>query len=427
MIKQERILFLREILISQMNHLTLFPVVLTIYTMIKLLFKQECGNVLFWLPLGLIPLFFYIVRRRVTKFVPFVLLHASVLVILFAVPLEDMLVKFLCMAGGTGYAIYSFYLKIKDEGTLSDRGCSAPVLVGIPAALLFLQHVQKAHQWDSYYYIPLIISLGLFFLVHYISKYLNFLVVNESSASHIPAREIFRSGMGLALGYTLFGVLVLTLTSHLEWLAAAWNAVKRGFTAILRFLLGLIPDSSASQEIIREEAAQGQQGMPEQLLPAGKSGLFWVILEYIAEGAVIIGITAAIIWGLVKLGRWLSFIVRNRFGQTAGEKNLYQSSQTDVREKCTLAKNTEFSGTRAKELFGFLQPGERIRNLYRKRLLELHKYTPEDQLNNSTTPRECISMLGSEEPVLLYEKARYSNQECTAEDVRSMRRNLNRR
>ncbi len=422
MIKQARILLLREILVTLMNHLTLFSLVLTVYTMVNLLLERECGSVLFWLFLYPVPLFFYFVRRRIPKFVPFVLLHGAVPVILLLAPFRDPFTKFLCMAGGVGYLLYSFYLKFKDTGTLSDRGCSVSLILGVPAVLVFLQHCQKAYQWDDYYYISLITSLGLYFLVFYINKYLHFLVVNESSAAHIPEREMFHSGMGLAAGYTLFGVLVLTLTSHLEWLGAVWNAVKGVLVVILRFLFGLLPEGSASGDMIQEGPPAGSGDPGKMPLPKGEPGLFWIILEYVVMAAFFIALTAVCIWGLIKLSRWVAHMVRSRFGQSAAGQELSSSLPSDVREKCTLAKSGDSSGGNVRKWFGLLQPGERIRKLYRKKILEIRKYTSEDQLGDSTTARECIPLLGSEEPALLYEKARYSNQECTAEDVRNMRR-----
>lgn len=118
---------------------------------------------------------------------------------------------------------------------------------------------------------------------------------------HMPAGEIFRSGMGLTCIYTGVGVVVMLLVSHVEWLAGVGAYVKR----FLQWLFSLLPQSETT--IVEEETREQVQenvNMLEQLgLEEGKSSIIWEVLERIvmicwshcAGGAGCVGFLSAVL------------------------------------------------------------------------------------------------------------------------------------
>lgn len=403
--KQEKLIILKELLTVQMNHWGLFPLAVTtagLAGMTHMVLWQ-------WLLCSLVPFAFFLVRRYTNRFFILAASHGAVWFIFWYLPHPNLIMKAALMVFVTGYILYSVVIRVKEEDRL-DGNLNPIFTVGVSAAALMLLHYRGQTGWDMYYIIPLAVFMGLFFLHYYLEHYLHFLAVNESSTGHIPKQEIFRSGMGLAAAYTAAGVLLLFLSSGTGWLGQILGAFRR----LLVWLLGFLPSGSEDAQVIPEPEPEV---MPESggMMPMeeGEPFWLWVVFEKLFMTAAFILLAAAVLWGLVKLFRYLA----ERFRTKGKAADFELETVKDVREKCSV----ERARTGKKSVWSYLGARERIRRIYKKRIWASREELAagmDAKTLRIYTAQECCSKLGEKELAEVYEKARYSDRACTNEDIK---------
>lgn len=423
MVKTKRVELIIEILTSQMNHWIFFPVVMTVMAVVTQLMEKPIGetpDLLLWAVCGLIPIFFFLIRNHVERFWFFVLCHGAVFAaVLLAASLIDSLRAVICCACAAAYVIYSFSLRLKDNDSVYSSGIHpVPALVFSVGANFLFHKLDDVPDWDRYYLFILIGVLAFYLIIYYLLHYLNFLRVNKSSAGYLPAKEILHSGIGFVLPYTLIGVLILILSLNVKWLEPILHVLKEGLKMLLRLIIGLLPSGeSAGEPIPIEEpiAENKNPGLGE--LPAGETFWLWEVLEYIAFFLFFCGCA----YVLFKALKWLVRYVREKFGDRAGLGSIVtgQADVFDVREKCNIEKRD--SGNKGGGLFQRFTPVERVRRLYKKRILSGKIDVEDKKALNYMTARECGAILSLPDMTKIYEQARYSDNEITAEDVKRMK------
>jgi len=419
MIKTERLELIIEILTSQMNHWILFPVVMTVQG----LAMQLAGNpiekdpdLLLWAACGLIPIACFLFRNHVERFWLFVLCHGGIIAGSLFLALRGGVI--LCIVCAVVYTIYSFTLRLRENDAVYSDTIHPLTALGISAAANFLFHRQEnMPDWDRYYLFLLIGVLACYLIIYYLKHYLSFLRVNRSSAGYLPAKEILHSGIGFVLPYTLFGVLILTLSLNVEWLESVLQVIKGIVKPLLRFLIGLIPNDGGEEDLI-PDGNTGYTPETEMLnLPPAKTFWLWDVLESLA----IILFFAGCVYVLIKALKRLVRFLRERFGTKANSLNIAadEAAVYDIREKCSIEKKNPDS--RNAGLFRRFTPVERIRRFYKKRVLAGGIKTEDRAALNYMTARECGHLLSLPDMARLYEQARYSDREITAEDVKRMK------
>ena len=209
--------------------------------------------------------------------------------------------------------------------------------------------------------IALIAVIALYFIIYYIDHYLNFLAVNESSAGFLPAAEMFHSGMGLVLAYTLLAAGILVLSSQFAWLAGILQPVKALLLRFLRFLLsGKGEESEEEIEIPIIEELQNDNADEMTLPEATEPFWLWKVLEVIAIAVLIVVISVAVVLSLIKL-----FQLIRQYLNLHLQKELDAESEDacDFREKCGLEHNSE---KKRQSLFNVLSPHEGSGNCIRR-------------------------------------------------------------
>ncbi len=407
----------RGFLVTQMNHWALFP--------LSLFAKGFTGcvepRIWLWLGVGILPFLFFLLRERLRRFPALVVCHGAVAAALICclpgwTGSDD---RWIYVTAAVGYAVYSVVYRLLRED-IQDEKFAMPLVVGISAVSLLLIRYQGYLEWDSYYVLSLIAVFALYFLSAYLERYLDFLAVNESSTGHIPEREIFSSGGRLTALYVAFITLALLLSSGVGWLRAILTILREVVFAILRFLLAgrlqgevgeLIPDDGLSD-------GGGNDGF--ELPEPGEPAFFWTVLTYVA----VIAFCAAALYLLVRILRILPSLIRDRMGKRRVFRTASaESNVREVREKCRIERKQR--AVERRNPFAFASPEERIRRLYRKCILNSRKMSGSSeeasQSGESFTAREWGARL--ERPGLArpYEKARYSGESCTVEDIRLMK------
>ncbi len=418
-----KIQFLCELLTEQMNHWILFPVALTMMEMTRGQTGMEEPELLLWIFCSLFPLLFFALRayhvRKQKKRYLFVFWHiaaaAGFTLTLLLVP-RPFVSRMICILCGAGYMLQSMVLMLKKD-LLYTVAIQLPAGVALSLVSAIMRHT---NQWNAYYSFSLIAVIGMFFVVFYMRQYLDYMSLNKGSAGHLPIGEIFRSGSGLVLAYTLFGMAVLVISTQYEWLARLLKPVTDLLLQFIRFLLSKIAHKGgdAEEELVPMEEGTQMIGSPQ--LPEPKEPFWlWQALQLLFTVALLAALAFLVLKLLLKLIRLLQdYLNRRMAGQyTQGEET------PDLRERCESGKPTE---KKRQGLTGPFTNRERIRRIYKRKLLSsLHRRRETEEKGRCAlgllTPREWEERLKTDGMASVYEKARYSLQDVTAEDVRRMR------
>lgn len=404
--KEERILILKDFFATQMNYWTFFPIAVTIIG----LAKDPAPRLVIWVLLSFLPFLFFLTRRYANHLLMMVAVHVAVVAVVQFLPCGSFTEKIMALVFAAGFAVCSFCLRVK-EGDHMDHSCHPGFSLGVGAVALLFQHYQGRRDWDMYYVIPLILVFGAFLIQFYIESYLQFLVVNESSTGHIPKNEIFQTGIRQVFVYTGAGMCILLLSSGLIWLTTLTRWLKEAFAGLLVFLL-----KDASVLPSEEIAEESNRGMEEFFMEPSEPFWLWQVLEKILTAALLIVTVVILFKGIVSLFRYLK-------GRLAGRveiKDETLESVVDVREKCGFERTRQ----ERRPFMAFLSPAERIRRIYKKKIWTNRMVLApggDTSLLGILTARECGRRLENEELADIYEKARYSGEECTTEDVRAVR------
>lgn len=414
-----RILYIESFLVTQINHWSLFPIVLLFFSLAKSLGAFDDPRPILWLEVGAFAFLFFVFRKRAARFWVLLLCHgaaaalAGILLVLQA-PSSG----WVYVIGVVCYVIYSIVYRLRSEDAQDGR-LGMPFAVGISAVSLFLQNYQGYTQWNHWHVVALIAVFAMYFASSYLERYLEFLAVNEGTTGHIPEREIFSSGSRMMLLYVFFSVLVLFLTSSFGWLKSLLNMLREFIFAVMRVLLSGI--KGGDEEIVISKGPEPSGGGDMFFLEPGESSLVWEILEVVA----VVAIVAAILYLIIRLLLRLPAYIRDRMGRSRTYRTeSAEGSVFDVRERCAVEKDRRTKNRR--NPFSFLSTEERIRRLYKKHIVSAGRVQKLAEGGTAADPslltaREWGERLKQENLAAPYEKARYSDTGCSAEDLRVMK------
>ncbi|MBR1930630.1 MAG: DUF4129 domain-containing protein [Lachnospiraceae bacterium] len=427
--KSERIKLLKEILVTQMNHWAFLPVYVMVVTLGYHVIMQDNAiwgreaqlpgqaSVFLWAVFGVIPFVLFLTRYYVHKAFLFFAIHFAMVGMMFLLPAEYTFLRIVYVGMAVIYTIYSLILWTKTDDR-EDKKLMPAFAGGLTFAMLYVLHRLGYDDWSTRFGFVLICVIAVYFVVYYIEQYQRFLVVNSSSASHIPAEEMFRSGLGLVSVFSLLGLLMLLLTSHLTWMKGIVDIIKNALLAILRFFLQFLPQGGGEEMSFSQNAdLEMAQQMAGDVDLTGETFWVWKVLENIISIAMSIALAVLLVAGIVKLIKF----IRGRLKRHPLTEQKSLEEVVDVHEKIELPKEHKPLFTNP---FERLEPAARIRQLYRKKLLASKAMLIKE--NNVSalglfTARESARKLESIQLAAIYEKARYSNEESTAEDVKRMR------
>ena len=393
-----------------MNQLCFYPLALTAATLLAALSPARRPSLFVWLLCGLLVFFLSYVRKRCRHLPILLLFHVLVVVLLYAIPAENDVNRWMRVLVGSGFVIYSLYLRFQTED-FSSETLPLPLAAGIAFLCLFLQHYQGDDTWDLYYRMSLILVFLLYAVVLFLQSYEDFMSVNRLSTGKIPFQEIFRSGLHSTAAFVLLSGLLLMAVSQFAWLKPFLQVLRNGLLLILRFLFSLLPTDSETPEVIVEQTAGGG-GMPA--LEPEEPFFLWVILEYVAMIALLLVAIGLLYRGLRKL----FFFLRERMQFTVTDTSLAKQESLDKRERLSAAEASTARREQKKFAFGFPDARQKIRRIYQKKLSVCG--LAKERLPFYTA-RDAEKSLQAEGMAALYEKARYSELPCTEEDVRSMK------
>lgn len=415
--------YLQEFVIIQMNHWVLFPLFLMPMAQFRNIGLSGEPNIWFWTAMGFLPLCFYLLRKHLKHLGLVMLGHLAVMFVFIS--LANALVqsgRSVYLFFGVGYGVYSLYVRL-NRSDVQDIDFPIFLMGGFFLISCFFTRYLGCLSWDSYYIFTLVFVIGLYFMKSYLDNYLSFLLLNENSAGHIPEREMFASGSVLALLFTVGSMAILLLLSNLRWLQGILYLLRVIFLAALRFLFSLFPLEMSETQPEQAQSGTITKKVQEQL-EASEPSLFWDILF----GTITVILLCFLLYRLFVVIKRFILFVKSRIYQENDSPVRTVGYLSDIREKCTAKDLQRGFGLKKLSFLQVLNPRERIRNLYKKHILQAKLA---DGSDNSAwelfTAREWGTILEEPDMPDIYEKARYSEEICTAEDVKRMKTALRRK
>ncbi len=407
----------QALLVILINHLAVIGLGMTVMG----LFQQEKNYIWLWCALLMVPIVLYFARVKIGNFFLFFALHLAVPVIVFFLPIW-ILPKIIMLVMVVMYVVWSINIRLK--GRTMEEGLLLPLFViSVLGIMTLIENLHSRMGWEWIYLGLAILYIAGYFIYCFINQYLHFLTVNESSAANIPEQEIFSSGMKQTVLFMGVSIVVLFLTANIGWVSYIMSWLGKGLLAVIRFLFSGISSEEAEElESVVTEQVQGDMGMfAEESEPA----LFWVILEKIVMAAAALFLIGLVVFGIVMGFRYLW----KHFHAKSLQENEKLHTGIDIRETCTIEKNKKESAS----WFTFLNHREKIRKVYRKQVLK-HKTEIIGDYNLENleymTARECCDKMTPDSKIatanlkMIYEKARYSAEEITAEDVKLVKASI---
>lgn len=415
--KTEKLQLVCELLIQQMNHWALFHVALVVMGATAVYAGTDSPNAVLWALCGILPVIFFFVRDRLNRFLPFFLIHLLAAGTAFVIPVRNGVERVICVVCAVVYVFTSFSRRLRENGRHTQPfSPAAGLALAIPAVLF--QHYHGMPEWDSLHVLVLVICLAVYQVTVYMRRYLEFVSVNAANAGYLPAADMFRSGMGIVAAYTLLVSIILFFFTDVGRIEGIRDFIWRILSGAARFLLSFFAEETTELQTDYAVPMPGEGYETPVLL------LVLLRIMSILITAAVLGLTvllaAKILIELVRFVRrrfWMSFGANNRFADVERD--------TDIREKCEPARPARAGGHG--RAFAFLNPAERVRRMYRKRVQssagELTEVfgMPNASLLGRLTARECGRVLDAEEMAEVYELVRYSGQEATSGTVRRMR------
>ncbi len=417
---------LGEVLTEQMNHWMIFPVLLTIRGALSTFTKVTTPGVEMWAFMAILPLLTFLIRWKVKNFAVFCITNLAIIGVGVGISFTEdhVFYKFLCIAGAVVYMGMSLMIRVKKNEIFSPSIKPVfPIVVTIVG--LFVLNVSRSKIKDElipYYLFTLIGCFALYFIIYYITHFLKFVQLNANGSDAVPTKEIFGSGAGYVLGYTVFGTAVLVFATNLPWLEKVVQFFADFILAPLSALMKMI---FGEDELVKEyEDVDFVIPVPPQVAQAlgmtdGESSGFWNVFQTVI--IIVFAIVATFL--IVKLLMWLYRILRENFDPNYKKKELNgdELDGVDIREKIKIGKEDEEK--RERGLFGILSNNEKIRRLYKKRLLReaATLVDGKEEKLGFFTARESEAKLNVEGLAMIYEKARYSGENVSSDDVRAMK------
>lgn len=403
--------YLKEILITQMNHWILVVAALTILS----IFPAQGLHLGFLLSLGIIPIFYYALRLKTKRYFFFILLHLVPFLIL---PFCKASLVLILVTG----AILVFYLVYSIKTKVSDIHVENPFVgpaIGVCCIAICLFFHNKYGKVDirNYYTIAFFAFLLVFFIYYFIENYVWFVTVQKNSVDNISEQSLWIGGLKQLLIFVAIACVCMLSLINFEWLSFVVSKIGDFLVFLLRLLFSLIKRKPPEEIITYDQVAQGSPEGGLLNLAHGNTSLILIILEKIAIVATIIGIGWFLIYSLYKFFRFL----RKSFYQSKKPNKPHPAfNGTDVREQCEIIQNESY----LKKLLTPRNHRDVARKVYKKYILK-HKQDLIGDLSKEhlspLTVGECCEKLDSKEVQKLYEKIRYSEEKISAIDVKALK------
>ncbi len=415
--KEQSLLMIREIIVSQTNHWSMFGLAYGFSVMLSEIYGIGRLSLLGWGLMGMGLLLNYFIRLKVSKPVISILLHLLVIALMAAAALPELIY---CIEHAV-FALFYAILSVTKQfgGSEKEDGCfpmgAIAVLICLP---FFVLTISDYPNITDMYRNLLICLFTMFFMQHYFGRYTKFVRLNERSAGFFPKNEIMGAGLKNVIIYVGISAGVFFLIANMDSLTELWEKFTSKLGYYIKQLLKKI--FSHSEEIPKEsqpldyndfDSLTTQMGQGE----AAEESWFSIIMEKV----VIILLIALALFCIYKIAVKILSLFDLKLKRP---DIMVDDVVTDVRESCDKTK-LKASKKRAFKLF--LTPAEKVRREFKRtakeKVYRICKSGDPGQLSYKSAG-ECASAVERREIADIYDRARYSDYEITEQDAENMKK-----
>ena len=408
--------YLKAFLATQLNYIPALCVVFALYfgilkkdpTMWKLAL------------LAILPFGFYLIRRFVNNIALFFVLHLlwAAWPILIATNLTE---KIIFLITAVVYCAVSIYFKVTKHAL--EDGVLFVAMTALLAIVAYFFSASISGESKAMNIAILAIVYVVFFLIHeYMTGYINYIRNNEVSNQSIPKKHIFKTSISALVGFTTLFVGFSMLVLRANWFSGVIDKIRALIEKFIIWLLSFAPDAmeqawwgEGSQNV--DEVYQNVTHLePKNELPPEVNEVVGNVVNigaYIIAVVVVLALAYAIFRAIVA-----AFKVKHE--ENEEEIVLVKEKVTKINKKEREKKVKENQFSKDKKIRKMYEDIVWKKNLGPKPDKN-EKAIVANRLSHQTPKEQCRYLLSGEAIRRMYEKARYSGQEMTKDDVRAMK------
>lgn len=358
----------------------------------------------------LLPLVFFLVRSKVKRNGVNMLLHIVIATAFMCIP-GSIYERVVFGALVVFMAVFSIFIRKKSD-KMEDIVFHPSGIIALYLLIAIGTHGRTNETIHVLMRFALIVYVSSYFLHYYLQSFDDFVVSNQKSAGYMPEKWIFKTGFSFAIIFSVVSAIILTIISYFSSLNGIFKAV------VGKMILGILNimnrNPSGQEEIVDQgsvfDVPTSMQIDPSMIAETSKIAMVFDAMLVVAS----IGVIGLVIY-LIARKMIQSFQIS---GETYKEKE--SSSITDKVEVVEKVKGEKlFEGFHFRETYQ-----QKIRRIFREYMVGKNKKVQAKLYTK--TARECMVLVNSKEInaesqyVEIYEKARYSNEDCTSLDVKHM-------
>lgn len=334
---------------------------------------------------------------------------------IYMMPVPHIMYTIIYMVAVAYYCVITEMYDWTKEDSSEYKPIPIVIIMIMSVVVAFIFQYIKLYEYQKNVIYILIWNVILYSVASYVNKYMKFLELNRHSVGYMPIKTVLGSGIISMLGFSAMLSALLMVVANIGQMGDVLQYIRRFLnflgTKLREFLKRFRKDPGEGPEI---EAVDMGGTMEQVSLPSvPENNSVWDTILVILLGIVLLWIAYKVIRMVLEfLNNLLAF--SGDGVQMKKEEDIHESS--DVVEKLEVTKKEGF--------FTAMNPALRIRRRFRKKVLSEEKRIVEvgkrDRMELYTA-RECSGIMENTELGNLYEKARYSPYECTAEDVKRMK------
>lgn len=401
---------INKIMNAQQCHWAFFPIVYLFMLIVPVNPIHPGVPMLIWFTLGCFPYMFSVVKSATNNTGIFWGIHLIALVYTIVLPVPHQVCKIAYVGCTFLYCVYSIFFKYSGE---EEFGKTIPLYVsfGITFVMLLLLQYYHMYEQQRFFVNIFVVNVFVYCLTKYVENYCEFLRVNKYSVGYMPVKKIFYSGMGGMAIFASVMSMILLVVANLGEMNDAVNSFLRFCGNIVREIkLQFRQGKSEEYSVMEEAGGEVSQYLSQE---SGEMAPIWDILATVVFLLIVVFVFYKIITLLPYI---LSFF---KMPVEAEEEDL---GVEDVHESTVEVE--QLPRRSFKKMWEFLTPAQKIRRRYKKKVLDSKEFIVSKGKKDCMewyTARECGIILDRPGMSELYEKARYSPYECTAEDVKRMK------
>lgn len=370
---------------------------------------------LIWLGIVILPFFFSKLKGMKKGKALRYPIYLLVLLAVYIMPVPHIMYTIIYLVAVAYYCVITELYDWAKDDSAEYKPIPIVVIMIMSIVVVFIFQYIRLYEYQKNVIYILIWNVILYSVASYVNKYVKFLELNRHSVGYMPIKTVLGSGIVSMLGFSSMLSVLLIVVANIGQMGDVLQYIRRFLyflgTKLREFLKRFHKEPGEGPDMNSGDmgGTMGQVSLPS--VPDNNS--VWDIILVILLGVVLLWIAYKVIRMVLEFLNGL-LVMGGDGVQIKKEEDVYESS--DVVEKLGETKREGF--------FVTMNPALRIRRRFRKKVLSEEKRIAEvgkkDRMELYTA-RECSGIMDNTELGTLYEKARYSPYECTAEDVKRMK------